>query len=165
MSAADYVRSLYDYNQWANDRVLATVAALSEDELGRDAGASFGSIEANLAHILMGQVVWLARWKQDKLPSISELQSLRGLDALRGAFERSHRDLREYVASLTEDDLQRDLRYTDSRGNQYERPMWQLLLHLVNHGTHHRAETCMALATLGHPTRELDYHFFEMERS
>jgi len=35
----------------------------------------------------------------------------------------------------------------------------------VNHGTHHRAEAAMAMAALGKPMRELDYVFFEIERS
>jgi uncharacterized damage-inducible protein DinB len=38
------------------------------------------------------------------------------------------------------------------------------MLHLVNHGTHHRAETALLLTALGKPPRQLDYVFYELER-
>ncbi|MCH8009677.1 MAG: hypothetical protein IIC91_12530 [Chloroflexi bacterium] len=69
-----------------------------------------------------------------------------------------------FVAALTEDDLAGVLSYTDTRGNAYDRPLWQPLVHLVNHGTHHRAECAMLLTSLGLAPRQLDYIFFELER-
>jgi uncharacterized damage-inducible protein DinB len=39
------------------------------------------------------------------------------------------------------------------------------MTHVVNHGTHHRAETAMALTALGKPPRQLDYLYFELERA
>ena len=47
----------------------------------------------------------------------------------------------------------------------YERPLGPLMTHVVNHGTHHRAETAMALTALGKPPRQLDYLYFELERA
>ena len=88
-----------------------------------------------------------------------------GCRRFRDAFERSHAELRSFIASLTEERLEQLLAYRDSAGNPYERVMWQLMSHVVNHGTHHRAETAMAMAALGKPMRELDYIYFELERA
>jgi uncharacterized damage-inducible protein DinB len=165
MSKLEVVRALYDYNEWANDHVLNAAAKLSEDKFRRKQGASFGSVEANLAHIMGGQVVWLQRWTSGaNAKPIAEVQSLRGLEALRGAFADSHAALREFVGSLTEERLHNVLAYRDSAGTAHERVMWQLMVHLANHGTHHRSECAMAMSLMGKPMRELDYHFFELER-
>ena len=94
-----------------------------------------------------------------------EYQKLRGLPALEKEFERSHDGLRDFVGSLTEKRLHAVLAYRDSGGSQYERVMWQLMTHVANHGTHHRAEIAMAMAALAKPMRELDYVFFEIERA
>lgn len=166
MRALDHVQALYEYNEWANEHVLKAASALSDDEFGRDLGASFGSVEGSLAHIVAGQTVWLQRWTSGSNPkSLMELQAIRGLPAIEAEFAESHAGLREYVAGLTDENLDRVLHYRDSRGEAHERPMWQLLVHLANHGTHHRAEAAMLLTSLGSAPRELDYHFFELERS
>ena len=129
-------------------------------------GASFDSVEGNLAHIAGAQIIWLQRWTGGANPQpIAKVQSMRGLPAIRDAFERSHAELRSFIASLTEERLEQLLAYRDSAGNPYERVMWQLMSHVVNHGTHHRAETAMAMAALGKPMRELDYIYFELERA
>jgi len=90
---------------------------------------------------------------------------MRGLPSIRDAFEKSHVELRSFLASLTQDGLERVLAYRDSAGNPYERVLWQLMSHVVNHGTHHRAEAAMAMGLLGKPMRELDYTYFELERA
>ncbi len=166
MTALDMLRGLYDYNEWANGHVLECASALTAEELSREQGASFGSVERNLAHILGAQVVWLARWRTGRNPdSLAELQSMRGLPAIRDAFDSSHRELRAFLASVSAANVEGVLHYTDSRGDAHEMSLWKLMAHVVNHGTHHRAETAMALSALGKPMRELDYSFFEAERA
>ena len=43
---------------------------------------------------------------------------------------------------------------------EYRWPSWQLLNHLVNHSSHHRAEAGLMLASLGHSPGDLDYIYF-----
>ncbi len=164
MSKLELLWALYEYNEWANEHLLEAVSALAPDEFSKPGGASFGSIEANLAHIAAAQIVWLSRWAQGVNPRLLQDQAMTGLEAIRGAFAESHRGLRAFLDSLAEERLDGILAYQDSRGNRHERVLWQLMAHVVNHGTHHRAETAMALAGMGKPMRELDYVFFEIER-
>jgi len=166
MSKLELIRGLYDYNEWANNHVLDGTSRLTEEEFSGKQGASFESVEGNLAHVMGAQVVWLERWIGGMNPrSVLEFQKTRGLSAIRDAFAQSHEGLRAFVYSLTDDRLDETLAYKDSAGRPHERIMWQLMAHVANHGTHHRAETAMAMAALGKPMRELDYVFFEIERS
>ncbi len=166
MSKLELIHGLYEYNEWANNHVLEAAAALTEDEFSRKQGASFESVEGNLAHIMGAQVIWLERWMggSNRRP-VLEFQKTRGLTTIREAFAQSHDGLRAFVSSLTDDRLDETLAYNDSAGRPHERVMWQLMAHVANHGTHHRAETAMAMAALGKPMRELDYVFFEIERA
>lgn len=166
MSKLQLIRGLYDYNEWANNHVLEAATQLTEGEFSRKQGASFESVEGNLAHIMGAQVIWLERWTGGSNPRpVLEFQKTRGLSTIRDALAQSHAGLRTFVSSLTEDRLDEILAYTDSAGRPHQRVMWQLMAHVVNHGTHHRAETAMAIGLLGKPMRELDYTFFEYERS
>ena len=165
MSKLELIRGLYEYNEWANNHVLDAAAALTEDEFSHKQGASFESVEGNLAHIMGAQVIWLERWMggSNRRP-VLEFQKTRGLSTIREAFAESHDRLRAFVSSLIDDRLDEILAYKDSAGRPHERVIWKLMAHVVNHGTHHRAETAMAMASLGKPMRELDYVFFELER-
>ncbi len=146
MSKLELIRALYDYNESANNHVLEAASRLSDDEFSRKQGASFESVEGNLGHIVAAQMNWLERWTSGKnLMPTAEVQKIRGLGALRGAFDRSHELLREFVASLNEERLDGVLAYRDSRGKRDERP-------------------AMAMAAMGKPMRELDYVYFEIER-
>jgi len=166
MSKLELIRALYDYNEWANNHVLEAAFLLSDEEFSRKQGASFESVEGNLAHIAGAQIIWLERWTGgSNSKPVLEFQKLRGLPSIRETVERSHAELRSFIASLTDTRLEEVLAYHDSAGSPYERVMWQLMAHVVNHGTHHRAETAMAMGLVGKPMRELDYSYFEMERA
>jgi uncharacterized damage-inducible protein DinB len=166
MSKLQLVKALYEYNEWADNHVLEAASRLTNEEFSRKQGASFESVEGNLAHIAGAQVIWLERWTGGtNTKPVLEYQKVRGLLAIRQSFERSHLELRSFPELLTEERLEKVLAYRDSAGSAHERVLWQLMIHVVNHGTHHRAETAMAMAALGKPMRELDYSYFEIERA
>ena len=164
MGGLDYMQALYEYNEWANNHILEAASGLSEEELGRQTGASYGSVRGNLVHTVGAQIVWLKRWTGEKSEALSLVTGQPDADAIRRAYEISHQGLREYVRSLSEQDLERVVSYVDSRGVARERPLWQLLAHVVNHGTQHRAETAMALTAMGRSPGDLDYVYFEYGR-
>lgn len=165
MGKLELLRAFYDYNEYANNRLLGTCEALSPQQLGAPAGASWGSIETSLAHIVAAQVNWLSRWTTgSNSRSTMEVQKVTGLDNLRRAFDESHAGLREFTAALTEERLDAPLVFKDSSGNAFERVLWQLMLHVANHGSYHRGEVAMALTALGHDPGDLDYVYFEMGR-
>ncbi len=165
MFSLDTLRALYEYNEWANTHVLDAAAGLNDAELGRDLGASFGSARGNLVHQVGAQIVWLTRWAGEKSEAYALVAEQPGLDTIRQAFQISHDDLRRFIDSISEADLEGDRPYRDGEGQLRERPLWQLMLQVANHGTHHRAETALMLTTLGRPPRQLDYLFFELERN
>jgi uncharacterized damage-inducible protein DinB len=166
MSKLEVIRALYEYNEHANNRVLDVASKLSDDDFSRPQGASFGGIEGNLGHVVGAQMAWLQRWTTGGNTSpTTQLGGIRGLGEMREAYDRSHANLREFLAALTEERLEGVLAYTDSRGGAYERVLWQLMLHVANHGSYHRGETAMALSGMGHNPGDLDYLYFEMGRS
>ncbi len=165
MSALAQIHALYAYNDWANGHVLDAASAVSEEELQRELGASFGSVRGNLAHIAGAQIIWLGRWTGAKSDALPLLQGQARFDHIGRAFTASHQELRAFVSSLNETDLERTVPYRDTRGERQEGVLWKMMLQVANHGTHHRAETALLLTTLGKPPRQLDYLFFEIERA
>ncbi len=123
MSKLEIIRDLYGYNEWANGQLLEAAAGLSDEELGAAETASWGKLITDLGHIAGAQVVWLHRWREGRNPvPVVGVQDLHTMAEVRGLFDRSHTDLRQYLGSLTDRQLENSLRYKDSRGTWPSRP-------------------------------------------
>ena len=58
------IQLLYEYDRWANNRVLQAVSTLSVEEFTRDLGGSFRSVRDTLVHIIGGEWGWFTIWKE-----------------------------------------------------------------------------------------------------
>ena len=158
MSPLDVVtqlRALVAYNERANQIVLAALDGLPDEELDRKHGASRESLRETMAHVVWAQNVWLQRWGPPH-PG--------GGPDLRGAFAASDTALRLFVDSCSNDELARVVHYNDSRGDPFDVPLWQLVTHVCNHGTQHRAECGLLLGQLGRSPGDIDFVYFMLGR-
>ena len=160
MAEARQLRRLIDYNEWADGRILAAIEGMADAELARPAAAYFGSLAENLRHTLVAQQLWLARWTGVPGPGLEDRPS----GPWRAAYAASHTALRAFVATLTDADTERVVSYVDSKGRARSQRLDQLVVHLVNHGTAHRAETGLLLERAGRSPGDLNYLYFCFER-
>ena len=59
----DLIRTFYGYNTWANERILAKAAGLTNEQFVAPGSASFSSIRDTLVHTMWAQWNWLLRWR------------------------------------------------------------------------------------------------------
>ena len=147
---------LVAYNQWANEKILSAIDGMTAEELARPVGAYFGSLEKNLQHVLQATRVWLARWKGTTLPTLQD----RIADPWSDAYAVTHAEFRAFVESLNDASAGRIVDYKNTKGEPFRMALDQLVTHVVNHGTHHRAETGMLLERIGHSPGDMDYVYY-----
>ena len=163
MTWVQHSQSLIAYNQWANAKVLAAAGALADAELGRNVSGSHHSVRTTLLHIVRVQEWWLSvlNGKPDRS---AEPDPSMPLAQIREWFDRSHAALQTYSGGLTARRLDAEVAAFSPRDNREHRwPSWQLLSHLMNHSSHHRAEAGVMLESLGHSPGDLDFVFFLWE--
>jgi len=156
----ELIHNLYQYNIWANTRILDTASELSPDQLRTEASSSFGSVFGTLAHILEAQWVWLQRWQGYSPSSAFEPQAFSDLHSLRARWEEVERETQNFVAMCTEADLARLITYHNYQNELWTYPLWQQMLHQVNHATQHRSEVAMVLSAWGFSPGWLDFLYF-----
>lgn len=157
--SADVLRLHLDYTGWASRRFLEAAARLAPEERERDFGTADGSILNTLAHLFASERIWLARL-QRAAPAEFVTDADRRFDVLENEWPRLHQRWKDWASMLTDESCQLPITYTDLKGNQYTQPLWQPLLHVVNHGTHHRGQVSGFLRTLGYTPPPLDLVFF-----
>ena len=154
----DYLRLLYDYNAWANHRVLDTCAALTAAQFTAGEGSSTAqpSIRDTLVHTMGAQAVWLARWQGISGVTLPSPRDFPALADIRRHWDDVEARARAYVAAADETALRETLHYLNRRGEPFQYPRWQTMVHQVNHGTQHRAEIAALLTALRQSPGDLD---------
>lgn len=153
--------TLVAYNQWANERVLRAAARLTREELAGASWLSHGSVLDTLLHILDTQWYWRLACETGAAPAERlTAEQYPTFAALRRYWQADDARLADYVAGLSDARLNGEVSYAWPRARPRTKVLWHVLVHIVNHGTHHRAEVGRYLATLGHSPGDMDFMLF-----
>jgi uncharacterized damage-inducible protein DinB len=157
---------LYDYNYWAHDRILAAAAKVRNEEFVAPRAYSHGGLRGTLVHALAAEWLWRVRCQERKSPTGMQLKEddFATLDALRSRWHDEERAMRGYLNSLTDVTINEPIRYKFFDGTEYEHQLWQVLVHVLNHGTQHRSEAAVMLTDLGHSPGNIDLSVYLREQ-
>ena len=149
---------LYEYNYWATRRILTASAQVSPEQFTVPASHSFGSLRGTLVHTLDAEYSWRMLLQHNTLETFREMkdEDFPSFDPLKQRWVQEKELMRAYLASLSEQDVSGIVRYTTPEGEKRERVLWHCLLHVVDHGTHHRSEAAAILTDYGHSPGDLD---------
>jgi uncharacterized damage-inducible protein DinB len=161
----ELLSSLYEYGAWVNQRLLEAAVALTEEQFTRQVLPGFGSVHLTLVHLLGAEVLWFARWQGQSPKTMLSRQELPTAPAIRERWAELIDERRAYFAALDEAELAATLHWTNTRGQSYALPRWQVMLHCANHSTHHRSEVAAMLTELGHEPDSTDLLEFYLERA
>lgn len=161
------VKTLYEYDRWANRRLVDAVASLPPATADREIGSqfSFPTLKGMLAHVLGAEAIWLARWKGSSPAAILSAKDCPDLDALRARWKGVEAEIADFIGGLAEADLTRVIRYTNLQGQSFALPLWPLMQHVANHSTHHRSEVATMLTILGIAPPPTDLVIYHLVRS
>jgi uncharacterized damage-inducible protein DinB len=153
--SADTLRQQLDYSAWASQRLLEEASKLSPGELTHDFKTADKSVLETLVHVFAADRIWLSRVQGTTRASFIDPQD-RDLAVLNKEWPALQQSWKQYTAALSDQDVLKVISYKDTKGNAYQQPLWQILLHLVNHGTHHRGQVSGFLRSMGHTPPVLD---------
>jgi uncharacterized damage-inducible protein DinB len=173
---------MHVYNRWANGRVLEAMGGMTAEEIAAPAPVAFGTIRGALWHLIGAQMGWLRICSGQDTWSKVAVRDSGSAEGLAEILVASDALWKEFLASLGDEDVLAPadlpidepfrqsvgldlLKWSDTHGHRPRRPMWQSVLHVVNHGTQHRAEIGIHLASLGRSPDDMDYGTFEEHRA
>ncbi len=150
MISADGARVHLKYSNWASRRLLEAAQKLDPEQFTRDLGVANKSVRGTLEHILMADRTWVARILGIAIEP----------EPLETQWPQIQQRWSDFAAGLSDSDLMRVISYKDTKGNPYETPLWQIVLHVVNHATLHRGQVMAMFRQLGVAPPPTDLIFF-----
>ena len=161
----EHIQELYEYNRWANRRVLDAVSKLTADEFTKDLRNSFTSIRDTLAHIMSAEWIWLMRWKGVSPKEMLASSDFPSILLLRKRWAEVEQEQAEFILRVTQELLEAMISYTNTRGERWTYPLRQMMQHVVNHSTYHRGQVITMLRQLGAAPVATDFLLFQDARS
>ncbi|WP_026677499.1 DinB family protein [Fictibacillus gelatini] len=163
----DKALKLYNYHVWANKKVFQHLKELPGDLVTKEIQSVFPSIFEALTHVYVADNVWLGvmaeesfdeiRMKADQLTEEAKGKSIEELEQL---FEECSERYRSFLES--QDDFDRIISPEHPRFGKLDTKLFELIQHVVNHGTYHRGNIAAMLRQMGHPGIPTDYIFYLM---
>jgi uncharacterized damage-inducible protein DinB len=166
----DDIQLLYEYDRWANNRVLQAIAELTTEEFTRNLGGSFSSVRDTFLHIVSGEWVWLQYWNAP-LADSAFLQDIRhrrsvlfapeaypSVAEARSRWTEVEQEQVQFLKALSEEGINKMLPFRTTRV-----PLARLMQHLANHSTYHRGQISLMLRQLGAKPIATDFHEFVVD--
>jgi uncharacterized damage-inducible protein DinB len=144
------------YHRWATDRVLEETVVLPAGQLVTDFKSSFGSIYETLVHLYQSDAIWLARLEGRPTGTRADYEAPGCTYELRDIWSGVLDKMTSWAESLSESGWSIERSYKTLAGLAYATPLWQMVLHIVNHGSHHRGQITTMLRQLGVKPVNLD---------
>lgn len=149
---ADDFRHLYDYHFTANRRLWDYVIAPMDEQLfAHPISYSVGSIRNQCVHVASVDDRWFSGLAGNPLPDHANPLDYPDKASVRAYADGVEQRQRAVLTTLNETQLASDFQNLK---------VWQVLFHVLNHGTDHRAQIHAVLHTLGVTTKPHDYVFF-----
>ena len=159
---ASEARVHLSYSAWASGKLLDAIRAISAEDAERDVKVSHRSLLQTLAHIQMADWVWYTR-------AVGPMERPGdALAVLEAAWPDLQRKWIQWAAALQDADLLQVVEYRSLDGSgPFRTPLWQIVLHVVNHATLHRGQAMAMLRQLGHkpPSTDLIFYYRELEKA
>jgi uncharacterized damage-inducible protein DinB len=162
--SAEVVRSHIGYSAWASGLLVDATGGLTHEELTRDFETADKSVLGTLVHVFGADRLWFARLKGE--PANRFLTDVDyQLSVLQNDWPALYGQWKEWAAGLTDEAAGADVTYHDMAGKSWREPLGQLVLHVVNHGTHHRGQVSGFLRTMGYVPPKLDLVYYYRQTS
>ena len=158
---ADAFRQLYDYHFSENRKLWNTyITTLFQDQFTLSVAYSVGSVRDHIVHLIEVDDIWFSELRGLTEPVIPFIDETNDRTKIRQQWDAVEAMMREYLAGLQDGML-----FTKPIVMEEDKDLivWQVLLHVVNHATDHRAQLLRLLHDLGIRTGPQDYIFYAYE--
>lgn len=140
-----YFTKLKQYDLWANDRYIAVV---EEHNVANE------KVLWQLSHILQGQIAWYNRVSGNSFPPDFKWGAIYDIGYIKAELAKYHLLHIQLIESTS---LETVLNYKTLDGTPVESNYSDILAHLINHGTYHRAQAAVRLKEDGIQPPSTDY--------
>jgi len=156
---ADAIRNMYDYHFTINRKIWdQCIVTLTDEQFTQDVHYSIGSARNQVVHMMNIDDRWFSGLRGEEVPAFIDPVQFPKREVIREKWDAVELRMRDYLSKLT-DEMLPTIPFKEQDKDDTTQ-LWQILMHVINHGTDHRAQLLSLLNQLGVKTFPQDYFFF-----
>jgi uncharacterized damage-inducible protein DinB len=159
MNLGTTLQTLFAYNDQMNHKLLDAARSLNDAQLDQPFDMGMGTLRKTLAHIYVGEMVWLERWRGNGECKWPGYETSDTPATLGPKFTETARARDAFLSTLTPVQIEARQAYRDSKGNRFTATLHEMLIQGIVHSAHHRAQAVNMIRRVGGPTVEVDFMY------
>jgi len=138
MNGSDRFLRMFRYDHWANRECLAAMSATTPVA---------AKVLRLLTHIMAAQQIWLERL--ENVPQGAPVWPDSSVEQCSEWAETMSSRWKNYLTRLSPSDLEREIAYRNSRGEQWSSRVEDILIHVLMHSAYHRGQAALEMRAAG----------------
>ena len=137
------------YNTWANQKLIECIQGQPEEIAVKEIPSSFKTLQSTLLHMWDAESIWWQRMKLQEgtvAPSTNFKGTTRDVVT---ALQHQNKLWENWIGNASPAALDHVFMYYSTKGEPFKMPVFQMLMHVFNHGTYHRGQLVNMLRQLG----------------
>lgn len=156
---ADAFRQFYDYHITENRKLWETcIASLTYEQFTQHVDYSHGSVRDQIVHIMNVDELWFSELQNAEPIELTPSASIDDRKIIRAHWDNVEQRMQAYLADLQDNLLfEKPIKEPEEDKELF---VWQVLLHVANHATDHRAQLLRVIHDMGIETNSQDFIFY-----
>jgi uncharacterized damage-inducible protein DinB len=136
------------YNLWATSSLITTIKNLPEKVQHAEVKSSFPSLYKTILHLLDAEIIWWNRLNSDEITDVTNRRFHGELSDIALQLHQYQSRWFDRILAIEEKDFYNEVSYNNLKGEAFTQPVYQILLHIFNHGSYHRGQLITMLQQL-----------------
>jgi uncharacterized damage-inducible protein DinB len=145
----ELILQLSGYHTWANQQLIDLIQQLPGEKQTQTVASSFDSLLKTVIHLWDAESIWWQRLKLSERIVIPSETFNGNFNEAANQLLQQNRQWTQWISNAQEHMFQHEFIYLNLKKEQFKQPVYQVLLHVFNHGTYHRGQLVTMLRQLG----------------
>jgi uncharacterized damage-inducible protein DinB len=145
----ELILQLSGYHTWANQQLIDIIQQLPGEKQMQTVASSFDSLLKTVIHLWDAESIWWQRLKLSERILIPSETFNGNFNEAANQLLQQNRQWTQWISNAQEHMFQHEFIYLNLKKEQFKQPVYQVLLHVFNHGTYHRGQLVTMLRQLG----------------